>query len=84
MNANEMVELVRAQNKVEKPTKGLTEWTTNETLAQAMKLLGFTVVETPATSYMVSIGHSGNYWKLNCNGNRFRAIKDLIRAAGGM
>ncbi len=79
MTVAQMVELVRvaAQGKAEKPTKGLTSWTDNRALAETMSALGFTVVETPSKSKPGTV-----YWKLNCNGNRFRAIILSLRAAG--
>ena len=78
MTSAEMVELVRAQGKTEKPTKGMTEWTNDPVLAEAMGVVGFRVeyVATPTN------GTTRPYWRLNCNGNRFRAIIMLLRAAG--
>jgi len=78
MTSAEMVAMVRAQGKTEKPTKGLTEWTRNATLAEAMGAMGFTVVYVAEPTN----GTSAPYWRLNCNGNRFRAIVKLLRDAG--
>lgn len=83
MTVEQMVAAVKAaaKGKPEKPTKGLTEWTGNADLAKAMAALGFTVVEAVSTA--TSPGATGRvYWRLNCNGNRFRGIVKLLRASG--